>query len=96
MEIVFLWFGLAVAVGFFATKKGRSAVAWFLLACLFSPLLAGIFLALAQDVGEAAAPKDELGNPITPETHVHCPDCRDLVRKDARKCKHCGTALIPQ
>jgi TM2 domain-containing membrane protein YozV len=32
----------------------------------------------------------------TPETHVRCPDCRELVRKDARKCKHCGTALIPQ
>lgn len=32
----------------------------------------------------------------TPDTHVRCPDCRELVRKDARKCKHCGTALIPQ
>lgn len=32
----------------------------------------------------------------TPATHVRCPDCRELVRKDARKCKHCGTALIPQ
>lgn len=32
----------------------------------------------------------------TPKTHVRCPDCRELVRKDARKCKHCGTALIPQ
>lgn len=32
----------------------------------------------------------------TPETHVRCPDCRELVRKDASKCKHCGTALVPQ
>lgn len=32
----------------------------------------------------------------TPETHVRCPDCRELVRKDARKCMHCGTGLIPQ
>jgi hypothetical protein len=32
----------------------------------------------------------------TPETHVRCPDCRELVRMDARKCKHCGTALVPQ
>lgn len=30
------------------------------------------------------------------ETHVKCPDCRELVLKDARKCKHCGTALVPQ
>lgn len=30
------------------------------------------------------------------ETHVKCPDCRELVLKDARKCKHCGCNLIPQ
>ena len=27
------------------------------------------------------------------DTHVKCPDCRELVLKDARKCKHCGSAL---
>lgn len=32
----------------------------------------------------------------TPETHVRCPDCRELVRMDARRCKHCGVGLIPQ
>lgn len=32
----------------------------------------------------------------SPDTHVHCPDCRELVRKDARICKHCRCALIPQ
>jgi TM2 domain-containing membrane protein YozV len=31
-----------------------------------------------------------------PLTHVKCPDCRELVFKDARKCKHCGTSLVPQ
>ncbi len=30
------------------------------------------------------------------ETHVKCPDCRELVLQDARKCKHCGCSLIPQ
>ena len=31
-----------------------------------------------------------------PDTHVKCPDCRELVLMDARKCKHCGCSLIPQ
>ncbi len=31
-----------------------------------------------------------------PYTHVKCPDCRELVLHDARKCKHCGCGLIPQ
>lgn len=35
-------------------------------------------------------------NAPTPETHVKCPDCRELVFKDARRCKHCGIQLVPQ
>ena len=31
-----------------------------------------------------------------PKTHVKCPECRELVLRDARKCKHCGCRLIPQ
>lgn len=26
---------------------------------------------------------------------VRCPECRELVRADANKCKHCGSALTP-
>jgi hypothetical protein len=33
---------------------------------------------------------------VSPLTHVRCPDCREFVLAEARKCKHCGTALIPQ
>ena len=36
------------------------------------------------------------GNQPTPQTHVVCPECRELVLRDARLCKHCGTRLIPQ
>lgn len=32
----------------------------------------------------------------SPQTHVKCPDCRELVRKDARKCRHCGCTLEPE
>lgn len=39
--------------------------------------------------------KSTLGTP-SHETHVKCPDCRELVLKDARKCKHCGCSLVPQ
>lgn len=31
----------------------------------------------------------------SPDTHVKCPDCRELVLKDARVCKHCGCKLMP-
>ncbi len=36
-------------------------------------------------------------DPDTPSasTHVRCPECRELVRHDASKCKHCGATLTP-
>ena len=33
---------------------------------------------------------------VSPDTHVRCPDCKELVRKEARVCKHCRAALVPQ
>ena len=32
----------------------------------------------------------------SPDTHVLCPDCREPVRMEASKCKHCGCKLVPQ
>lgn len=90
MEILIFWIGFSIAVGFFASSRGRSGFGWFLLACIISPLLAIIFAAIASDLTKQkeAAP--------TPETHIKCPDCRELIIADARKCRYCGCALIPQ
>ncbi len=96
MEIVLLWVVFAVIVAVAASGRGRSGFGWFLLSAVISPLLSFILLMVLPKVGAAGLPKDETGAVITPETHVRCPDCRELVRHDARKCKHCGTALMPQ
>jgi hypothetical protein len=89
MELGFLWIGLAVVVGVAANSRGRSGFGWFVLAVVISPLLAGLLvLALGRRNQVAPGP--------TPETHVRCPDCRELVLRDARRCKHCGITLIPQ
>lgn len=32
----------------------------------------------------------------TNETHVRCPDCRELIFNDAVVCRHCGCKLVPQ
>lgn len=96
MEILFFWFLLAIVVGVAASRKGRSGFGWFVLALFISPVIAGLLVLLVSDQREPGPPTDELGNAITPETHVKCPDCRELVRRDARKCKHCGAALVPQ
>ncbi len=88
MEFFFFWLIFAIVVAIIAGSRGRSGFGWFLLAMVISPLLAVLLVALLPSL--KAAP-----DAPTPETHVKCPDCAELVLKDARKCKHCGSALVP-
>ena len=90
MEFFVIWFVFAIATAIVASSKGRSGFGWFILGCLFS-LIALILVAVLPS--QKASPRNP--NAPTPETHVRCPDCRELVYKDARKCKHCGTPLVP-
>lgn len=57
----------------------------------------GVILHILCIVG-AFSGKNTVSDPEAPnsDTHVKCPDCRELVLIDARKCKHCGCLLIPQ
>lgn len=49
----------------------------------------------ATAVMAKALPVKKEGTP-TPETHVRCPDCRDLIRREASVCIHCECKLVPQ
>lgn len=89
MEIFFLWFAFAVVVGVGASARGRNGFGWWLLAMLISPLLAVILLALLPSIGSDTVPAP------SPNTHVKCPDCAELVLREARACKHCGCKLVP-
>jgi hypothetical protein len=92
MEIFLGWFAFSVVVGIVAGARGRNGFGYFVLSMLLSPVLIGI-LVIASPAVRETIPGEEVP---TPQTHVRCPACRELVRADARKCKHCGTALIPQ
>ena len=76
------------------SRKHRSAGGIFLLNLLLGwTLLGWIIAAVWSATGDV-----KTGDPSapSPETHIRCPECRELVIRDARKCKHCGCALIPQ
>lgn len=96
MEILIGWLGLSLVVAVAATKRGRIGVGWFIISLFLSPLIGGLLLLALGPSGTAAAPRDDSGAPITSRTHVRCPECRELVRADARLCKHCRTVLVPQ
>jgi choline-glycine betaine transporter len=91
------WIGLALVVGIAAGHRGRSGVGWFFLSLLISPLLGGLlFLAVGGKAVQQPVVLDASGQTITGDTHMRCPECREIVRRDARKCKHCGAALSSQ
>lgn len=93
---ILFWLLFSVIVGIVAAKRGRSGVGWALLAVLLTPLLMCILVLALPKQGIALAARDDAGQLITSATHVRCPDCRELVRADARKCKHCGSVLEPK
>lgn len=88
IAIIFFWLMFALVVGLIASGRGRSGMGWFVLACLISPLLAGIFLLVSANL------RTQAKRP-SPSTHNKCPDCKELILKDARVCRYCGCKLAP-
>ena len=80
--MLFVWLAGAVLAGLAARGRGRSGWWW-----LLSWIGVAFVLVLPSRRRDPATP--------TPETHVRCPECRELVRMDARRCKHCGNRLVP-
>jgi len=84
--------------------RGSGWISLVLLLCFIAP---GVIYMIWRRTGPvvcAACGSDAIIPPNAPgaaavvrhETHVRCPECRELVLHDARKCKHCGCALTPQ
>lgn len=44
MEYLLFWIGLSIVAAIIAKNKGRSAIAWFFISCLISPLLSLILV----------------------------------------------------
>ncbi len=93
MDLFLLWLFFVVVTAAVASSKGRSVFVWLVLAAIFS-LLALIVVAVLPSLKAQAITAG--GEIATPDTHVRCPDCKELVRADAVVCKHCHSKLIPQ
>lgn len=49
-----MWLVFCIGIGYYAKSKGRSAIGWGLGAFFFSPILAGLILALSKDRSQQA------------------------------------------
>lgn len=64
----------------------------------FAFFAAAIYLVIGLLIGRDSPPKPIAIVVDAPalDTYVKCPDCAELVRKEATKCRHCGTSLVAQ
>lgn len=91
MGIVLGWIVFAIVVGVAASGRGRSGFAWFLLAVVFSPLLMAVLLALLPKLINGSS-AEELAA-ADARQRVKCPECAELILREAKVCKHCGARV---
>ena len=89
MEIVILWFILSCVAGIIASNKGRFGLGYFLLSIFLTPLI-GLLCALAAGKNVAQIEKRQIHN----AEMRRCPCCAEIVRTQAIKCRHCGSAPV--
>lgn len=90
MGIGIFWFVFAIAVGVYASNKGRSGIGWFVLSVLISPLLGFVFCVACKDLSIKAQPASP-----SLATHRKCPSCAEFILPEAIVCKHCGSNVEP-
>lgn len=96
MEWILIWLGFAIATGVVGASKGRSGFGWFLLGLLFSFFALIVVACMPSRHGNSGTLPVHFPDAPTPDTHIKCPDCKELVLRDARVCKHCRCKLVPQ
>jgi len=87
-----LWIPLSLLVGRAAGNYQRSSIWWFVLAFVFSPLVAYVFL-LVADVPHKAVLRQELADRVK----ARHPDRTDVhvETENEMNCPNCGAAVNP-
>ena len=89
LAMILGWIICGIIGGVIAHNKGRSAEAWGVVSFLLGPL--GIVLALVTSRDEIVLEAHALES----GTSRKCPQCAEIVKAEATKCRYCGSTLEP-
>jgi len=89
MEYAVIWLFFAIIAAALASAKGRSGLAWFCLGLLFGPF------AWAVALLPSLKPRPWNFLPAAPEKLRPCPECAELIKPEARKCRFCRSPVTP-
>lgn len=85
----FLFYGLAlVALYVVAKNQGKDAVRVVFWSIFLTPIV-GLIILLLSDSDQKKIEAHQTRNGDL----VKCPECAELVKSEAKKCKHCGSAI---
>lgn len=91
MELFLGWIVLAIVVGVIRSARGGSFFGLFFLSLLLSPII-GLILALAIPVST----KDAEARAMESGDLRKCPQCAELVKREAKICRFCRAELTPE
>jgi len=82
------WLVFSILVGAYANSKGRSSILYFFISMMLSPILGFIIALVAEPNTDRLEQRA-----IDAGKRRKCPYCAELVKNEARICKHCGKEI---